>query len=443
MRIDPPTSGQAPSRATGPAQRTGTWAVGQLIDLRVVDRLDAQTVRLETGGQTLLARTELDLAPGTLLKATVTSTGALVQLSVQAAPSAPAEQVAIASALGRALPNQAPLNETFPALFSVLGLPGTNEALPREVKAGLEALLARLPDSASLGRPASLAQAVEDAGNALESRLAQASGGARDGESGPLPLNDRKWQLLALRQSVSTVLSQISRESRTESTPGPVAASIAGSITGALSKETRGEAAGNVIGRPSPLLAAPASAPFAMMEQDLGRPTGAPAVTPTGDALGLATRDVLEGLLRDIDASLARLGTHQLQTATSALQHQAFGLFELPLRPDLGREAAVLEFEGDRTGASNAQETPFTVRLELPLGELGVFRAHIAMQGERIAVSTWSDSPGLRDLIASRLGELDTALGAHGFALLPTTLRKTQPPDALRHGTLPLVDTRA
>ena len=417
--------------------------VGQLLDLRVVDRLDAQTVRLETGGQTLLARTELELAPGTLLKATVTSTGSLVQLSVQANPSAPAQQVAIASALGRALPSQVPLNETFPALFSVLGLPGTDQALPREVKAGLEALLARLPDSASLGRPGSLAQAVEDAGNALESRLARASAGGRDGESGPLPLNDRKWQLLAIRQSVSTVLSQISRDSRAESTSGPVAASIAGSTPGALAEEARGEAASHTIGRPSPLLSAPASGSFAVTEKDLGSPAGTPATTPAEDALGLTTRGVLEGLLRDIDASLARLGTHQLQTATSALQHQAFGFFELPLRPNLGREAAVLEFEGDRTGASNAPETPFTVRLELPLGELGVFRAQIAMQGERIAVSTWSDSPGLRELIASRLGDLDTALGAHGFALLPTTLRKTQPPDALRHGTLPLVDTRA
>ena len=423
---------------------TSAWAVGQLVELRVVEQIDAQTVKLENGGQTLMARTELNLAPGSVLKATVVTAGAQPQLSVQEPPAAPTPQASIAAALGRALPRQTPLHETFPALLSVLGAPDTADTLPREVKAGLEELLARMPDTASLGRPGSLARALVDAGNSLESRLAQS---VQDG-SGEVPGSDRKWQLLVLRQSISSALESLARGPRAESTPAQTSTAVAGPMPSATSNLPGSEASAYLPEKP--LGQAQQQSPSLLQAQtrgdggESGREVGQSPILPArNDSPSTTPRGALEGLLRDIDNSLARLGTHQLQTATSALQQHAFGFFELPLRPDLGRESALLEFEADRSGTSSTPETPFLVRLELPLGDLGVFRAQISMQGGRVAVSTWSDSPGLRELIAPRLEELDKALEAHGFTLLPTTLRRTQPPAALRHGTLPLVDTRA
>ena len=404
-------------------QVTGAWVVGQLVELRVVEQVDARTVKLETAGKTLLAHTDLALSPGAVLRATVTAGGALPQLSVQEADAGLTPQASIAAGLGHALPKQIPLGETFPAMLSLVAAPETGPALPPEVRAGLEDLLSGLPETANLGRPAVLARALMDAGNSLESRLAQVvqASSVAVPKGDVVPGTDRKWQLLALREVVSTALVRLAPNSNAPAAPEVPPAFAKPGLPGS-DEVARSAARSSVPG--------PADSSFAINAQ-----TDAPP-RPT-------ERSALEGLLRDIDASLARLGTNQLQTAAAALQHQVFGFFELPLRPDLGHDPALLEFEADGSGAASRQDAPFVAKLELPLGELGVFRARIALHGERVAVSAWSESPALRERIAERLSELDKALGDSGLSVVPSTVRKMDSPSALRPGTLPLVDTRA
>ena len=408
MRIDPNTPSLPSARSGGTAHAaTSAWVVGQLVELRVVERVDAQTVRLETNGQTLLARTDAPLTPGSEIKAAVTSLGPQPQLALQELPLPTTPSAIVAAALGRALPQQAPLNETFPALLSLVDSPSAMARLPADVRSQLSDLLARLPEAPALAQPATLAKALGDSGVELESRLAQAVTNQRPDTTAAPPQEDRKWQLLALRQTVVTALNELRRD-------GAAAPS---------------HAAGN-------------DQPTESSQAALGNPR--PALLPGTDNPTPSARQLLEGLLGEIDTSLARLSTHQLQSANAAQVQQSFGFFELPLRPDHGRESVLLEFDGEAAGSADSAQRPLTVKLELPLGDLGVFRARITLHGERVAVSTWSDSARLRELIGPRLEQLDQTLEQHGFELVPSVLRKVEAPAPLRAGAQqPLIDTRA
>lgn len=380
-----------------------------------MERVDPQTFRIEAAGHTLLARSDVPLTPGAVLRATVTAAGQQPQLAVHDPASPPTPEAVVASALGRMLPQQAPLRETVPALLSILGSASTRAALTPEIRTLVEDLLGRLPDTASLARPNALAKALEDSGVSLESRLGQI---VQSGQPGPTPQEDRKWQLLALRESVAGLLTRLTAQHRE-----PV---------------TTASAVGVPVPTSDPLVAVRAAHEPVFQHQ-----AGARSALPE-DPIAVGVQVVLEGALAEIDASLARLTSHQLQAANAALQQQVLGFFELPMRPDLGHETVLLEFESD--GGSPQTEpglAPFTVRLELPLGEVGVFRAQLSLQGERVAVSTWSDSARLRELLAHRLPDLDAALAAHGFAPVPTVLRRLEAPDPIRRGAQPLVDTKA
>ena len=408
MRIDPSTPSLSTTRGGSATQAaTSAWVVGQLVELRVVERIDAQTVRLETNGQTLLARTDAPLIPGSEVKATVTSLGSQPQLALQELPDPPLATAIVAAALGRALPQQAPLSETFPALLSVVDSPSAMANLPTDVRTRVNELLARLPETPALAQPATLAKVLADSGVELEAKLAQAVASPRPDSPAALPQDDRKWQLLALRQTVVTALTELAHGSAT--------------------------ATSNAASELQPADPRPASVANtrAVPQPAADNPDPPPA------------RQLLEGLLSEIDTSLARISTHQLQSANAAQMQQSFGFFELPLRPDHGREPMLLEFEGEAAAAAESGQRPLTVKLELPLGDLGVFRARITLHGERVAVSTWSDSARLRELIGSKLQQLDQALGGHGFTLVPSVLRKVEAPAPLRASAQPLIDTRA
>ena len=67
--------------------------------------------------------------------------------------------------------------------------------------------------------------------------------------------------------------------------------------------------------------------------------------------------------------------------------------------------------------------------------------AGCALLGQRIAITTWSDTPALRELILAHIGELDSALAARGFDAAPSVLRELAPPRTVHQGGQHLIDT--
>lgn len=81
------------------------------------------------------------------------------------------------------------------------------------------------------------------------------------------------------------------------------------------------------------------------------------------------------------------------------------------------------------------------LNLEVPLDSLGALRARIGLAGNRLAITLWSEESQLRDLIVTRVGELEHNLTRLGFDLTPIAVREVSAPDPLRHRPQRLVDT--
>ena len=426
MRIELPN---LPGAASRPSSHVGaiarTWAIGQLLNVSVGTRVDPNTVRITVDGQPMLAQTTVDLPSGTQLTARVASVGVQPQLTL-IPPSQPEnpDTTVVNNSLGRALPQQAPLAEVLPRLLGALTTPNGAAALPTAVSDKLTTLANSVPSLASLAQPAALATAVSQSGLHLESTLArvvltisaqapQTSPSAAPPAptpQAPLPTGDLKWQLLGLREAVINA-------------PGLAQAPP----TSPLSPPTRAPAAA---------IATSMVLPAHQGEDADSRPSTAGLGNSGGST------QIAEGLLDDVNAGLARISTHQLQSANAAQHNTLLGYFELPVQTSRGVETMTIEVKDEHRERTSGSPQSMTVLVEVPVGELGKLRARIALSGERIAITTWSETPELRRLIASNIGQLDAALLAQGFDVAPSVMREINAPRAVHAGYQPLIDTQ-
>ncbi len=437
MKLDLFTQVVAPPRTTSAPPLAQAWAVGQVLSVTVVERVDANTLRLAINGQNLVAHTTLELPSGEQFTARVTAGGAQPQLSLIPTPSAESPADVVVSSLGRSLPQQAPLTEVIPSLLAPLQAPLKGTPLPPAVTVKLEALAASLPTLSQLAQPAGLARGIAATGTQLEARLAQvvalSSPNTETSRATPgIPVADLKWQLLALRETVSSVLQQASHEAAPRDAVKTLASPLA--------------PLPNTVATAPPLdLEAPAQPNKAFSSaQNLAVPAPAIAgdITPETRAESLS-QPSLPKLLDDINAGLARITTHQLNTASAAQNQQIFGYFEIPVRTPQGTDSVALEVQSEGHQRNAAGETALLIAVEVPIEGLGTLRARLALTGNRIACTTWSDTPQLRDLIAAHLRDLDAALTARGFEIAPSVMRQIDAPAPLRVGPAHLIDTQA
>ncbi len=426
MRIELPN---LPGAASRPSSNVGaiarTWAIGQLLNVSVGTRVDPNTVRITVDGQPMLAQTTVDLPSGTQLTARVASVGVQPQLTL-IPPSQPEnpDTTVVNNSLGRALPQQAPLAEVLPRLLGALTTPNGAAALPTAVSDKLTTLANSVPSLASLAQPAALATAVSQSGLHLESTLArvvltipaqapQTSPSAAPPAptpQAPLPTGDLKWQLLGLREAVINA-PRLAQAPPTSPPSPPTRAPDVAIATSMVLPAHQGEDADS---RPS--------------TAGLGNSGG--------------STQIAEGLLDDVNAGLARISTHQLQSANAAQHNTLLGYFELPVQTSRGVETMTIEVKDEHRERTSGSPQSMTVLVEVPVGELGKLRARIALSGERIAITTWSETPELRRLIASNIGQLDAALLAQGFDVAPSVMREINAPRAVHAGYQPLIDTQ-
>lgn len=397
MRIDHQilTGVSSPARAAATAQR---WLVGQLLTIGVIGRLDESSIRLSVDGQELLARTPLDLQPGTSLRARVLTAGAQPLLQIldpkpSAAPTTDAAKstpAIVRSALGNSLPLQQPLQE----VFGKLALQTTAEIAPPTLRAQVAALTGTLPDLPALAQPANLARAVAAAGSLLEATLAAQDPPVGAPQSPAPPLgHDLKFQLLALREAIDVELARLPRDTAT-----PTARADA-------------------------------------------RPGGREA-----QAAVSAPHAALRALAEEVDAGIARITTHQLQHLAAAERGDFYAFAEVPFRTSTGNATLSLAIDADdaASGSHDGKESgqgAMAVNLAVPVPDVGELRARIGLSGERLALTLWSEDPALRELMVEDIGLLEARLAGLGFELTPIVMRELDAPDPLRRLPSRLVDT--
>jgi len=395
MRIDlPPASSTTPARTLASAQG---WLVGQLLTVSVIGRVDHSSMRVSIGGTEVIAKTDLDLAPGSALKVRVTTLGPQPQLAVvDPAPvpkAAPAGTSAtVAGALKLTLPAQEPVDEVLNRLTVPLPGAGSVPAV-QQIQSRISQLVALLPELSNLTRPEELRRALVLSGPQLETALAEQTAVP---DAGP-PTRDLKFQLLALRQLIDEQL--LHSGGRRQATPG---------------------------------------SPPAFLQD----PRAVASQPPAEAAVEESVVTVLRSLATDVDAGVARVTTHQLQHAAATARGEFFAFTEIPYRTEHGVETLDIEVEGDAQGRGQQEELPLELSLALALPSLGEFRARIGLRGNHLAVTLWSDAPALREMMVGRVDELERGLTEAGFELSPVSLRAIDAPNPLRHLRNGLVDTK-
>lgn len=395
MRIDlPPGPPTLPARALASTQG---WLLGQLLNVSVIGRVDHSSIRIAIAGMEAVAKTDLELAPGTALKVRVAALGPQPQLAIVDPAPVPKQAPVgvastVASALKHTLPAQEPIDEVLNRL--TLTVPGADSApAVQRVEAKIAQLVTLLPTLPALARPEELRRALVLSGPQLESSLAAWSVAP---EAAP-PAQDLKLQLLALRQLIDGQLMRSGDQPSLQT--------------------------GGALPRP----------------QDPGAAGSAHAAEADLDE---ATLSALRNLAADVDAGLARVTTHQLQHAAATARGELFAFTEIPYRTEHGIDTLDIEVEADAQGRDHEGETALELSLALSLPSLGEFRARIGLRGDHLAVTLWSEASALREMIVDRVDELQRSLSAAGFELSPVSLRAIDAPKPLRHLQAGLVDTR-
>lgn len=421
MRIEQlnlPSSSSRPTTAAGSATTAlaRSWAIGQLMSVSVLSRVSPDVLQITVDGQPMLAKTAVDLPAGTQVTARVISAGNQPQLTLlplaQPAAAAP-EALAVTSALGRALPQQQPLADVIPRLIDVITLKASDESVPPAVAKSLASLAQAMPELASLRQPAALATALSHAGLQMEHALARevarvpGAGTAPNAQApqAKLPVEDLKWQLMNLRE---VVLAAVARQHATTS----------------RAHESL----------PAPQSPSPSTPQFAQDGSQKALGPGNDLPTPA------ASSSVMDGLLEDVDAGLARITTHQLQSSNAAQANVLLAHFEVPVHSNVGIETLDIEVRDELQNRKADAPKLLTVMLEIPVGTVGKLRARIALAGERIAITTWSETPALCELIARHISQLDQALVNQGFDVSPSVVGKLDAPKSVRSGQGPLID---
>lgn len=206
-------------------------------------------LRLAEGGQTLRARSQLDLNAGEVLKLEVVKTGPTPELRI--VPQKPAEApdaVAVQQALRQFLPKQQPVGALAPALREILAQQAakTAPALPEPLRNLMKTVLQALPQKASLMTAEGLRRATADSGLFLEARLA-----ASPEQAGDLGVRDFKGGLLALNQALKSLIQSAAAAPRPAPETPAAPAADARTVVAAPQDNP-------ALGRPLPLTSAPA-----------------------------------------------------------------------------------------------------------------------------------------------------------------------------------------
>lgn len=382
----------------------------------------------------------------------------------------------VENALRQFLPKQQELSSLISQLAD-FAKSGGQTALPADIRQLAKNLLASLPDKSTLVNAEGLKQAVRDSGLFLESKLAQlAQSDARAGGKAVDPSlpNDLKAKLLVLAEA----LSGRAAPSAPNAQPDQAAtAQSAGATSNARTAQNpaNAQSAPNAANAPNSHAApsaTPANTPVVVALQPLPNPAaaplqasataGQPAATANAgqDAVATAvppgqgsavTAPALKDLTSQTEGALAKLVLNQLASLPQPDANQQIWRFDIPFTLAGHPESARLEIEreakredGSR-GESAAENTPWTVTVELSPPGLGKFGGKVTLHQGAINAFFWSDDPATAELVQDNLPLLQARLEAAGLKTgrLDASVGVAPSSDANGRPPTPLLDLRA
>lgn len=361
---------------------------GQTLQAKVLSTPRADLAQLLIQDVRISARTGRALTPGQTLALTVLKGGDTPQLQVQQAP----RPLAAEDVLRLALPRQLPLRETLSALSRVAqqALP----LLPGPAKDTLRALVDRGVPVRQVSAER-IQQAVRDSGIFTEARLARGQ---------PPTPGDRK----ALLMQLAAALPRPTTPPSSVSPAGQATPTATGGQPDPLSRAALlGSALANTLtARQSPTAAAPAAPPG-------------------------PDQAVLDRLWRLVDASIARIQSHQAASLAADDGARPAWQMEVPLLLPGGLTQAVeLRIEPEQSGNEDAQspEAGWLVTIGFVFPELGPVQAGVRLANGRISTTFWCELPSAAARFERHLPDLQAALEAAGLEVAHLAASQGKPP---------------
>lgn len=411
------------------------WRVGQVLSAVATSADRGGQADLRIGAQTYQAQVPFTVRPGDRMLLEVIRSGTTPLLRPLGAERSPDP---VQAALRSALPRQAPLP---PLLANLAQLADRRITSPvaAPVREVARVVFETLATDRQTGTADGLRRAIRDAGTQLEAKLGQLAAGKTpvagvgdDFKAGLLRLREAAAQALRLpppstHTSPNAAAAQRGPEVRTmpladAATRAPAASPPAGSSAPNASQAP--------VAAPSP--GATARAAAALLPPLLAtqpQPQGRAAPFP----LLLEPTKLLQGLLQQVDSSLARLQLHQLASQPADGDQRQVWLLELPVRRD--QQVDLWHLRIEREGADDGDEsrrsgTGWTVKLAFDLDGLGPVQARVGLHGGLVSTAFWTERPGTQMLFQRHLEELRRQLQAAGLDVggMSCQVGQPQPP---------------
>lgn len=398
---------QTSLKLTGSPPDLRGWQIGQLLQAQVLSGSVNNQVTLRIGQTTIDAQSQTPLTTGQTLTVQVVRLGEQPVLKV-VPQTPPTLNDPLAAALRSALPRQTGLAPLLANLGLLAQSGNSAPPLPPTVLQAAAQIYRDLSDSHQAATARGLQQAIRDTGLFLESKLAQLPNSA-----GELS-RDFKAALLRLQNLLSETPRPASAAPPDNAVPGQKTA-VAPTLTTA---------------HPPPPLRGLA-------------PQAQTASPPTLTRASLA--NALDELQQQTEGSLARLQLHQLASLPDGSEPQPTWLLELPLRHQAQIDLFHLRIGRDTAGPPDAtvEGRPWVVNLAFDLPGLGPVQARVAILGEQVSTTFWSEQASTTQAFHAHLETLRQNLQQAGLGvgdLLCRTGQAAAPPVGPR---TPLMDTRA
>ncbi len=158
---------------------------------------------------------------------------------------------------------------------------------------------------------------------------------------------------------------------------------------------------------------------------------------------GLGVR-LFEGLLKQLDATLARIQTHQLASLPQDDTTRQTWQFELPILHGHKVDAWQIHIGKERASQAESHEEVWNLSLHVDLQPLGPMRIQLALQGDAISTTIWTEQATTSELVKTHLKTLRQAFERAGLEVkkLESYRSRIEEP-ALLPGELSLLSEKA
>jgi hypothetical protein len=380
---------------------------GQTLQARVLAAPTAELARLLIQDVAITARTGRALNAGQVLTLTVLKAGEQPQLRVEAPPRQPTAQ----DVMRLALPRQLPLRETLSGLTQL-----AERALPLLSGNAREALRGLIERHVPARQPSAndLRQAVKDSGLFTEARLARGQ---------PPEPGDRKAMLLRLAAELPARPGPSPSETARGQPPAALSRASLGSISPTMEPLSRAALLGSALANGQAAETGHASRG--------GKPLPPEQV-------------VLERLWRLVEASLARIQSHQAASLPADDGAPPAWQLEIPVAMPGGPAQVIdLRIEQEPPGDEDANpEAGWLVTIGFVFAELGPVKAGVRLASGRISTTFWCERPDAVRRFERHLPQLQQALESAGLEVAHLAASQGVPPGEATREPNRLLDER-